>query len=483
MQAIYSQYPHGMGLYCMNWHPDLGQTSSPLYMAIADVIEADLRSGQLSAGDKLPPHRELAKRLAIDVTTVARGYLEAQKRGLVQSHVGRGTFLTGSPETARGGFAIDISPDPRRAATIDHSMNMPPEPDDPELIDRMRDAISMLAADLVPLLRYQGFGGAEMDKEAAAVWLARRGLAPPQERIFVTPGAHPALLAIFSTLTNPGDTILSENITYPGVRSIAAQLRLRLVGLPMDGEGVLPEAFSKACARAKPKAIYLNPTLQNPLTLTMPATRRQKIAEVACRFGVPVVEDDAYGFVPEGAPPPLATMAPELTWYIGGLAKCIGAGLRLAYVTAPDDSRAIWSFTGAMRAGNVMASPLTTALATRWTNDGTADAILRFVRAEASARQALVANVLSSGSYRSDALSFNIWLPLPHGWTRATFSTYMRSSGLGVMASDAFTVEGTPAEAVRVCLGGSITRPHFRTALEFMAHALEGPQEMAGSFF
>lgn len=466
-----------------NWHPDLGQSDSPLYMAIADLIAADLRSGLLAAGDKLPTHRALAKRLAIDVTTVARGYLEAQKRGLVQSHVGRGTFVTGNAAAPTGGSLAETPPDPRRAAIVDPSMNMPPEPDDPALLARMRGGLAALAADLVPLLRYQGFGGAAMDKEAAALWLARRGLTPPQERIFVTPGAHPTLLAILGTLAAAGDTVLSENITYPGIRSIAAQLRLRLAGLPMDGDGILPDAFAAACERDRPKALYLNPTLHNPLTLTIPAARRAEIAAVAQRYRVPIVEDDAYGFIPADGPAPLAAHAPDLTWHIGGLSKCIGAGLRLAYVAAPDDSRALWSFAGAMRAGSVMASPLTAALATRWTEDGTAEAILAALRIETAERQALAASLLPAGSHAADPLSFNIWLPLPHGWTRSTFSAYMRGSGLGVVASDAFTVDGTPPEAVRVCLGGPIARPQLRSALEFMAHALEGPPEMAGSFF
>ena len=465
-----------------DWHPDLSRSSSPRYMAIADLIEMDLRSGVLAVGDRLPPQRELARRLNIDFTTVARGYVEAQKRGLVGSHVGRGTFITGGQDKERRGFASDAAPDPRRASVVDFSMNLPPEPDDPELLDRMREGMSAVATNLIPLLRYQGFGGSGMDKEAAAARLSRRGLVPSQERIFVTPGAHPALLAIFGLLARPGDTVLSENITYPGMRSIAAQLRLNLSGLPMDDEGILPDALADACERLKPKALYLNPTLQNPLTLTIPERRREEIAAVARKYHVPIVEDDAYGFIPLHGPPPLAAIAPDLTWHIGGLAKCIGAGLRLAFVVAPD-TKAIWPFVSAMRTNNVMASPLNLALATRWIEDGTADAILRFIRAEAAARQQMVAGILPEGSYRADPISFNIWLPLTNGWTRSTFGSHMRSSGIGVVASDVFTVDGAAAEAVRVCVGGPISRERLRGALDFMAHALEGPPEMTASFF
>ncbi|NEI68921.1 aminotransferase class I/II-fold pyridoxal phosphate-dependent enzyme [Rhizobium lusitanum] len=465
-----------------NWHPDLSRSSSPRYIAIADLIEMDLRSGVLAAGDRLPPQRALAKRLNIDFTTVARGYVEAQKRGLVDSHVGRGTFVTGRQERERRGFSLDTAPDPRRASVIDFSMNLPPEPNDPDLVARMREGMSVVAADLIPLLRYQGFGGAGIDKEAAGAWLSRRGLTPSQERIFVTPGAHPALLAIFGLLAKPGETVLSENITYPGMRSIAAQLRLNLAGLPMDEDGILPDAFGESCERLRPKALYLNPTLQNPTTLTVPQKRREAIAAIARKYRVPIIEDDAYGFIPLNAPPPMAAIAPDLTWHIGGLAKCIGAGLRLAFVVAPD-TKSIWPFVSAMRSNNVMASPLNMALATRWIEDGTADGILRFIRTEAAARQAMVADILPSGSYRADPISFNIWLPLANGWTRATFGSHMRNAGIGVVASDAFTVEGIVPEAVRVCLGGPISREALKGALDFMAHALEGPPEMAASFF
>jgi len=465
-----------------NWHPDLSRSPNPRYIAIADLIEMDLRSGVLAPGDRLPPQRELAKRLSIDFTTVARGYVEAQKRGLVGSHVGRGTFVTAGQGQEAKSFAIDMAPDPRRASLVDFSMNLPPDPTDPDLIARMREGMSAVAANLVSLLRYQDFGGSGMDKEAAAGWIARRGLLPPQERIFITPGAHPTLLAVFGVLARPGDVVLSEDITYAGMRSIAAQLRLNLVGLRMDEHGILPDAFAEACEKMRPKALYLNPTLQNPLTLTIPEERRREIAAVARRYQVPIVEDDAYGFVPAQGPQPIAAIAPDLTWHIGGLAKCIGAGLRLAYVVVPE-SKAVWPFVSAMRTGNVMASPLTMALATRWIEDGTADAILRFVRAEAAERQAMVASVLPSGSYRSDPISFNIWLPLTNGWTRSTFTNHMRNSGMGVVASDAFTVDGPASEAVRVCLGGPIGRDRLKGALDFMAHALEGPPEMVASAF
>jgi DNA-binding transcriptional MocR family regulator len=196
---------------------------------------------------------------------------------------------------------------------------------------------------------------------------------------------------------------------------------------------------------------------------------------------LPIVEDDAYGFIPPHGPAPFAAIAPDLTWHIAGLAKCIGAGVRAAYVVAPDARRG-WPFAAAVRAANVMASPFMVALATRWIEDGTADQILRFIRAETAARQALASEILPPGSFKADPLSFNIWAGLPAGWTRSAFSGHMRSTGIGVVASDAFTAGGEPPEAVRVCLGGPTTRAALRHALEYMAHALTESPAAAFAF-
>jgi DNA-binding transcriptional MocR family regulator len=457
-----------------DWTPDLSDTGRPRYLAIADVIADDIKAGRLTGGDRLPPQRKLAQRLAIDFTTVARGYVEAQRRGLVEARVGQGTFVRGKARDA-------VLTRPARTEAVDLSMNLPPEPTDPDLIERMNAGLTEVARDLVALLRYQGFGGSRADKDAASAWLSRRAMVPSQERIFVTPGAHPAIAGILALLAKPGDVILCEALTYPGVRSIAAQQGLTLVGLPMDDDGIDPDALAKACDALRPKALYLNPTLQNPTTITVPPARRAAIVAVARRHELPIIEDDAYGFIPAHGPPPLASIAPDITWHIAGLAKCIGAGLRAAYVVAPD-ARSGWPFAAVLRANNVMASPLTVALATRWIEDGTADSILRFIRRETEARQKLAQSLLPEGSFRADPLSFNLWVPLPKPWTRSAFIGHMRSTRIGIVASDAFTVLGEPSEAVRVCLGGPAKREQIATALDFMAHALTESPTLVSTF-
>jgi DNA-binding transcriptional MocR family regulator len=461
-----------------NWSPDLSKLDKPRYLAIADAIAEDIRKGRLAPGDRLPPQRRLAQDLAVDFTTVARGYVEAGKRGLVKSTVGRGTFVRAGHPVSQAASGIA---GPQRVDPADLTMNLPPEPDDPELIERMRNGLDEVGRDLVSLLRYQWFGGTQADKDAASSWLGRRALVPAQERIFIAPGAHPALVGVFSTLARPGDIVLSERLAYPGLRSIATQMGMKLAGLAADADGLDPSALAEACVKLRPKAIYLNPTLHNPTNRTMPANRRNEIAAICRRYELPIVEDDAYGFIPPHGPGAFAAIAPDITWHVASLSKCIGAGLRVAYVIAPS-AKAGWPFAAAMRAMSVMASPLTVALATRWIQDGTADSILRFIRKETAARQELAARILPPGNFQSEPLSFCLWVGMPAGWTRSAFLGQMRATGLGIVTSDAFAVDGDPPEAARVCLGGPISRRQLEHALEFMAHALGDAPSAAASF-
>ncbi|MGR3822213.1 MAG: aminotransferase-like domain-containing protein [Salipiger marinus] len=447
----------------IDWAPDTIDTGKPRYLAIADAIARDVQSGRLGGGDRLPPQRRLAARLGIDFTTVSRAYAEAQARGLIASHVGRGTFVADrAPAPAE---------DPERRRAGDLSMNMPPEPSDPDLVARMKGGLDYVSANLVDLLRYQAPIGTDRDRTAASSWLSMRGMVPSMERIAVTPGAHATMAAILSIITRPGDTVLCERVTYPGIRNIAARFGVTLIGLEMDAEGVTPEALSEAIVRHRPKALYLNPTLQNPTTLTIPVDRRLALAEVLRAEGLTLIEDDAYGFIPAKAPAPIALSAPDLTWHIGGLAKCIGAGLRLAFTIAPSP-RCAYRLAQAIRALSVMPSPLSMALTTQWIEDGTADGIRRFIRAETAARQAIAREALEGVEFATAENAFNIWLTLPKGAGRADIVARMAGRQLGIMPSDAFTVAGEPGEKLRVCLGGAVSRDALRENLFFLGNTL-----------
>ena len=431
-----------------DWIPVLGDTEKPRYVEIAEAIRADVARGVLAPGDRLPPQRAIAQQLGVDFSTVSRGYAEAVRRGYIESFVGRGSFVRTADAPAE-------RLDPKRAAEEDPMMNMPPEPDDPELVARMQGGLAHVVANLLPVLRYQSVTGSVADREIAAAWMSANGIATEAAGLAVTPGAHAAIHAILSVLGDPGVAVLCEDVTYPGLRAIAARLGLRLIGVECDDEGVLPDALEAAITSHWPIALYLNPTLQNPTTRTVPEARREAIAGVLRRHELPLIEDDAYVFVASDAPGPISDRVPGLGWHVAGVSKCFGAGLRLAYVRVPKPEL-MGAFSQSLRAMHVMASPMSLALMGRWIEEGTAEAVQECVRAAARERQALALKVLDGCDVTGAPEAFNLWLALPEGTSRAEIMVRMAGRQIGIMPSDAFTVAGRPQEAVRVCLGGPI---------------------------
>ncbi|MEW6167511.1 MAG: PLP-dependent aminotransferase family protein [Pseudomonadota bacterium] len=449
------------------WAAAIRASRKPAYLALADALADDIQSGKLVANQRLPTLRRLADTLALNFTTVARGYAEAQRRGLIDAQPGRGSFVR---EVLRSG-PLRRSP---AAGMIDMTMNMPPEPQDPALQQRLRQGLAGLAGapDLHALLRYHEFGGTPEERDAGARWLAPHVPGVEAARVLVCPGVQAALLALFTVLARPGDAIACEAVTYPGIKGLAAQLGIRLVGLPADDDGLDPDAFAALCAADLPKALYLNPTLNNPTTATLSQARREAVAEIARRYSVPIVEDDPYACLARQRPMALAALAPELTFYVSGLSKCLGAGLRIGYLAAPNP-RYVARLAATLRTTTVMAAPLLAQLATRWINDGTVHAATQAVREESRVRQQIAREVLRKARYATRPEAFHLWLSVPEPWTRIEFATHLRAHGVAVVVSDTFTVSGAPPQCLRVCLGGAASRDECRHTLELIEDAIE----------
>lgn len=470
-----------------HWRRQIQAGGKPAYVLIADLIAEDIRSGRLGARDQLPTLRELAQDLGLNYTTVARGYAQARKRGLIDSHVGIGTVVRGAHPPGL----------PLRAGTsAEMTMNLPPEPPLPALLARLQDcAIDALRErPLYDLLRYQDFGGSAQDREAGVQWL--RPLLPQctADQVLVAPGIHGVLLALLSQLARPGGLVCVEALAYPGLKAIAAQLGVQLHALPMDDEGVSAEAFEHACKTLYPKALVCNPAIHNPTTVTMSRARREAIADVALRYSVPLVEDDAYGRLARQALPTLTSLAPELTYYVTGLSKSVGAGLRTAYVCTPSP-RLSQRLAGALRATAVMTAPFTNAIATRWVQDGGAAAMLQAIRDESMARQALAAQYLADFDVQAQPEGFHLWLRLPAEGARTAarhgegspvsaveLAAGLRAQGVAAVGSAAFSTDGAPPEAIRLCLGGSIGRDGIRRTLGLLAERLAHPHHPHGGF-
>ncbi len=448
------------------WTPNLNGRNGPLYRELAEAVVSAVRAGVLRAGDKLPPHRVMAARLGVDLTTVTRGYREAQRLGLLQATVGRGTFVRAEAPLVRQRG--------RTQALIDMSMNLPPLPAHPSLNNMIQQGLVRLLRDqdLSTLMTYHWDAGSSQARRAGVTWLEPVLGRVEEPRVLVAPGAQSAMLAVVTSLARPGELILTEQLTYPGIRAMGAQLGITLAGVPADNEGFLPEELDRACHDLKPRLIYCTPTIQNPTTATMSITRRHAVVEVARTHGIPILEDDAYGLFPEQKLPALASFAPELVFYVATTAKTLAPGLRIAYLVAPSSAQAD-RLTAALRGTAQMGSGLLSGLVTSWIHGGEAQAMLDAIRTEARLRQGLAATILKGDHIATHPEGLHIWMGIPPDWQPIEFVAYARRQGLALVTDDVFRVEGSSPNSVRIALGAAQTHADLR-------HSLEGLQALYG---
>jgi len=433
------------------WLRRVAAGEGPIYRRLFEALRGAIADGELSAGEQLPPQRTVAGLLGVDFTTVTRAYALAREQGLVEGTAGRGTFVR-----RRAGE--------EEAGRVDLSMNLPPQPEGLSLAALLRETTAAVLArtDPATLMAYHAGPGSLAQRAAGAAWLAPGLGAVDPERVVVCAGAQAALSAILAVETAPGDAVVVEALTYPGLLAALAARGLRAVACPMDGEGIVPEALAERLATSGARLVAVTPTWQNPTTATMSSKRRAAIVEVCAQAGVRIVEDDAYGRLPDPAPAALARLAPERTWHVATLAKALTPGLRIAYVAAPD-AVAAERLAAAGHALCQMPAPLMAAVATAWIREGTAQAILAGVRAEALARRALAAEILPRAIGPAGCL--HVWLDrvealAPEGLSLAPAALF---AAPGIAAS------GAAMDGARLSLGAPGKRAVLASALRRLA--------------
>jgi len=451
----------------MDWVPTLSEWSGPIYLRLVEALTSDIANGRLARGQQLPTHRALAQALGIDLTTVTRAYGEARRRGLIEARVGQGTFV--SETTARPAAHIPFP------VKIDLSMNVPPQPVEANLDQRIGKGFASLQskASFSAFLNYQRAGGSDEERETAANWLRARLPEASPERVVIYPGNQAILFNALLSLTSPGDVVLTEALTYPGIKAAAAKLGVRLIGVEMDRDGILPDALKTACRHYQPKAVYLTPTQHNPTTATLTPERRKAVADIISASDTILIEDDAYGML-EPAAVPIARLIPERTWLAVGLSKCIAPALRVSFLLVPD-AAAEQAMRSALQATAQMPARLMVALVTHWLKTGIADEIISAVRNEAHGRQQLASKILKGISFAARPNAHHLWLPLPRQWSAMTFASHLLRSGLAVVESDAFALDQPVAQGVRVSLGAARNRAELAQALGLLATTLHSP--------
>ena len=460
------------------WLPQLTAQGGPRFLQIADALQAAVEGGSLALGDRLPPQRWLAAQLGVDLTTVTRAYDEARRRHLLEGRGARGTYVA-APKVAL-------------TSVLDLSMKTPPPPAGVDFGDLLRQGLSqvLMRTDPALLMTYHLGGGSNADRQAAAQWLAPMFGQLDASQVVVCPGAQAAIAALILALTQPGDVILTEPTSYPGLRNAASQFGRRMVTVPTDQHGMLPDALEAACRQYQPALLYLNPTLHNPTTTTMPAQRRQALARVAQRSQVRVVEDDPYWLLADAPPPPIATHAPDQVIYLCTLSKCLTPGLRVAFVLMRNPQERE-RFQAALRSFALMVAPLNAALATQWILDGSAATLMAGVRQEARQRHWMARDILA-GRYSGTGDGLHIWLALPSYWQSSQLALAAEREGIAVTPAEAFAMgaadgasngnnTGSAVNAIRISLGSTQDRTRLHVGLQRLSALLARRPDALGA--
>lgn len=429
------------------------------YRLIADRLAAEVAAGRLKPGDRLPPQRAFARRHRIAGSTAARVYGELIRRGLAVGEVGRGTFVRAARPPVEPALAEP------GGARVDLELNFCVLPDQPALLAPGLDRLVRhgLGDALTPV----GVRGTPEARAAAARALARGGWTPDERRILFTGNGRQAIAAAVSALVPVGGRLGVEAVTYPVVKAIATRLGVTLVPLPVDDAGVLPRAVRAADVRA----VYLQPTLHNPLGATMPERRRAELVDTVRELDVQVIEDAIYAFLGPDLPP----LAPERTTVVDSLSKRLAPGLTVGFAVPP--GHLVDRVAAAARSGGWAVGHFALAAATEWLADGTVESIVDRKRALAHERQQLVRARLAGFDISADPGSYHCWWRLPDRWRAETFVAAAARRGIAITPAAAFAVvPGHAPNAVRLALASAPT-PTLAAALDVLAALAEGSPE------
>ncbi|MFJ1763538.1 PLP-dependent aminotransferase family protein [Amycolatopsis sp. NPDC088138] len=431
------------------------------YRVVADTLAADIEAGRLRPGDRLPPQRRFARQHGIANSTAARVYGELVRRGLAVGEVGRGTFVR----------AAKPPPEPALAepgdARVDLELNFAVLPGQSANLARALEPLlrqDVLTAALHPV----GAAGTPAARTAAAALLTRGDWRPDPATVLFTGNGRQAIAAAIAAFVPVGERLAVESLTYPVLKGVAARLGVELVPIETDDDGLVPAALEAA---GPVRALYVQPTLHNPLGTTMPPSRRAALAEAVARLDIPVIEDGIYTFL-RGEVRPFAAFAPERTVFVDSLSKRVAPGLTAGFLVPPP----AWTarLASAIRSGGWAAGRFALEAATRWITTGTLAEVETAKRRDAASRAAVLEEKLAGFTVLGDPASYHRWWVLPEQWRAETFVAAAARRGIALSPASAYAVlPGHAPNAVRI----AVSAPPVETlaaALEALAALASG---------
>nr|WP_321458396.1 PLP-dependent aminotransferase family protein [uncultured Cohaesibacter sp.] len=449
----------------VSWCPDLGEHSGPIYRALVEAMQKDIRSGVLPEGARLPTQRDLAWALNVNLSTVTEAFREATRLRLIAGEVGRGTYVL-PVNNATSLYAIDR---PHAANAIDLSTIKPAPAFSRE--DVKSCFAELLQRDgLADVMEYHAPELIARSREAVVQLCRARGFHPRSSSIFPCAGAQAALFAALQMISKPDLPVLVEELTFPGMKVAAKQMGLRLVPVAMDEKGILPEDLDRASRASGARTLVVSPILQNPTGATMDRQRRADIAQIAEKQDLLVIEEDVYGGF--SGQPPLSLQLPGRSILVGGLSKLVAPGLRFGYVIVAFDEGKPRSWDTNFEPDELvhvtswMTAPIMLELASDWIESGTVNDHMEWQRQEARARQGLVRRRLGLPAIGRKPAAPHLWIPagkngLFGNKSGEQLTSLAQAAGVDLVPASTFCAGRMLSDGVRIC----VTAPRDRADL------------------
>lgn len=446
--------------YPMSWRPVIDKSEKSLYPALARQLEQDVIDGVLLPGTKLPPQRELADYLDVNVSTVSKALKVCALKGLLSAAVGSGTFV--SYDALSNAYLLTEG-NPHNL--IEMGATVPESSANEVLAQVLKSMMNEPIAD--KWFSYNRPNDTLWQKDAAVMFLKKCGYQTYREHILFSAGGQNAIAALLAGVFRYGDKIGVDDHVYSGIKTAANMLGIQLVPIRAKDGAMDAEALRYACKNEGLKGVYLIPDCQNPTTQTMSLSRRQEIGAVVEEQDIWLLEDATYHLMHEQPILPIASLLPQKSIYIASLSKAVAPGLRLAYVVVPPTLKSTLSL--GLYNLNVSVSPLMTELTARLIVSGQMDRILDTHKKKTRERNRLVNKYFSPDLCKGDETSIFRWLYLPEHLTGADFERMALQKGVQVYAAERFAVGNTvPQNAVRIAVCAPMSIGELERGLEIL---------------
>ncbi|MBU8788432.1 PLP-dependent aminotransferase family protein [Bacillus glycinifermentans] len=450
--------------YPMSWKPSIDKTEKPIYKALAGKLEQDILDGVLLPGTKLPPQRELADYLDLNVSTISKAFKVCELKGLLSATVGSGTFV--SYDALSNAYLLE---DTKPKHLIEMGATLPDNASYEPLLLQLKSMVQ--ETDYEKWFSYGRAGESLWQKDAAVKLIRRGGFETAVDRILFANGGQNAIAATLASLCKPGDRIGVDHHTYPGLKTVAAMLSVQIVPIKSENDEMSPESLEYACKNENIKGIYLIPDYHNPTASFMSVENRRMIADIAKKYNLFVIEDASYHLLGKNPLPALASFAPEQVIHIASLSKLLAPGLRLAYVAVPGQfkepiSKALYNL-------NITVSPLLSELTARTIVSNQFEVLIEGHREQTIRRNQIVNRYFAEYTCLGVETGIFRWLLLPGKMTGAEFEKLAAQHGVQVYAAERFVVGNSrPERAVRVSVCAPKTLEELERGLMILTRLL-----------